>query len=62
MKYAVSFPGNDYLHLSDELYDLPEAIFTIKKLGNMIPSFGASFTLLFSPRATPLLLNLMMSA
>lgn len=31
MKYAVSFPGNDYLHLSDELYDLPEAIFHYQK-------------------------------
>lgn len=31
MKYAVSYPGNDYLHLSDDLYDLPEAIFHYQK-------------------------------
>lgn len=31
MKYAVSYPGNDYLHLSDDLYYLPEAIFHYQK-------------------------------
>lgn len=31
MKYAISFRGYDYSHLSDELYDLPEAIFHYQK-------------------------------
>lgn len=32
MKYAVSYRGNDYLHLTDDVYDLPTAIFLYQKM------------------------------
>lgn len=31
MKFAVSFPGSGYTHLTDEVYDLPQAIYLYQK-------------------------------